>query len=362
MGRTVPTGGGPNGPGKWGGPNGPDGLETPEEPTRWRAAGARDLHPGEFPRNAVPWPRPSDAPPRQGCRDLATPWSRLRSTRPRMVRDRVGSLGSVPARTRLRAPDPAATADPPEIGSPVEPNPPPRTRAADRAGAGARRAPAHPARCRRRPRNGCRDPHGPWARPLTGALALWWARWLRDSRWPTAPASRNGSRRKSAQGANAANRRSAAPPSTAANPHPSPPDRDRGACRMPSRSPGQGAGGQAQDRDDDELPQHERDQGVDKAAAPVGDGRPRQAGQGQRQKEDGHVHGSGPDQEFDPHHQCAERHGEPAQEHHECGCRRLAGDRVADSPVATEVRKWPLSRPAPWATAALMASVTASPS
>ena len=116
--------------------------------------------------------------------------------------------------------------------------------------------------------------------------------------------------------------------------------RSRSGCR-PGPS-GQGAGSQAQDGDDDELPQHQGDQGVDQPPAPVGDGRPRQTGQGQRQEEHGHVHGGGPDQELDPDHQRAEHDGQPAHEHDECRRRWVGRRQVADSPMATEARKCPL--------------------
>ena len=55
------------------------------------------------PRNDGPSPWPGVDRPTQGCRDRATRWSRLRSTRPRRARDRAASRRSVSARVRFGA-------------------------------------------------------------------------------------------------------------------------------------------------------------------------------------------------------------------------------------------------------------------
>jgi hypothetical protein len=136
------------------------------------------------------------------------------------------------------------------------------------------------------------------------------------SRWPMAPASTIGMRRRMEKGTKVDSTRRAPPASTEAKPDPASP-----VARGPRRHR---AGGQAQGRHDDELGQDQRRQRLDQAAAPVRHRRPDQRGQGQRQKEHGHVDRGGPHQQLEPQHEGGRGHQESHQQEHEGGHGRIA--------------------------------------
>ena len=234
------------------------------------------------------------------------------SSRPRWTRPTTGRGRGRPPAGPGEPLGHGATARTP--GRPPSPVPPGRRGPPSDAAEDARRSSADPpARpVRRSPSRAWPPGPGPaWARPPSDGPGG-----SRPSRWPTAPASTKGRSRNRAHGAKADSRSRAAPPSTAVNPPPLPAPGDRGAAPVgddpvpPARAPGR----QAQDRDDDELPQDQGHQRVDQTTAPVGDGRPGQAGQGQREEQDGHVDGGGPDEQLDPHQHRPDHHGQGPQE------------------------------------------------
>ena len=82
---------------------------------------------------------------------------------------------------------------------------------------------------------------------------------------------------------------------------------------------GQRADGEGEDGGDDQLREHEGDQGVGQPPAPVGDGRPHQRGEGQGEEEDGHRDGGGAHDELEPQSEGGEGDEKSAHEHHEGG-------------------------------------------
>ena len=162
-------------------------------------------------------------------------------------------------------------------------------------------------------RPGRGGPQGDVGQPGAGAAAWRRARWLSPSRWPTAPASRKGRSRKSDHGA----KRGQQEEGGTAEHRGEPAAGRRRSRRGGPGTSGQRAGGQAEDGHDDQLGQDQRGQRVGQSAAPVGDGRPGQAGQGQGQEEHGHVDGGRPQEQLEPDQDRSDHHRDPAEEEDE---------------------------------------------
>ena len=151
----------------------PAGRVRPDARRRWSRREQRTRPPGRRRRNGrragvdpPPWRWPRGARPMQGCRGPATPWSRLRSTRPRMA---PGSgrvpCGPSPPGPGSRPRRPRRSGSAPDPGTPDGSRPSGRSHRRRSADAPAR-GPGHPATTPGRPA----WPSGPALWPGPGTL------------------------------------------------------------------------------------------------------------------------------------------------------------------------------------------------